>query len=491
MCRGFDSLLRYHQSPSYLLEGIFLEKPTRMSNDSLLTLTRDVIRQDRLIQAGDSVLIAVSGGIDSMVLLDVIIKLQQELQCTLAVAHINHLLRGNESDQDEKFVKSVAEKYGIPCYTKSIDIQKYARERKRSIQDFAREVRYNFFLELRSEYGYRSVATAHHADDNAETMLFNIFRGTGVHGLTGIPVKHKNAGIIRPLLFSTRKQISGYAEQNSIRYCEDSSNAKTEYTRNLIRHQLIPQIQESINPRLTETLTRMSTLFTELEDFLSNLYLQTRQELIFCEAPDEISLHGVKFSVLSSFMKEFFLYSLAKEFTHGEIESGIVREMLKITLSETGASCVLPDGSIFLKNRDQLIFKLIEGEQPFAFPIEINKTYEFDRFYFRSELIDTTKFSRDPFIEYIDCATLTGALTLRSWRHGDWFIPLGMAEKRKLSDFFIDEKIPLFEKKKIPILESDGKIVWICGKRLDDRYKISSGTRQILKLEYRPRHRTE
>ncbi len=458
-----------------------------MSSEPLVHLTRDVVRQNSLITKGDRILIAASGGIDSMVLLDVLYNLQEEFGCDLGVVHINHHLRGGESDGDEEFVKSAAGHYHLPCHTKSVDIGELAREEKRSVQDIAREIRYRYFHDLRNDLGFRAVATAHHADDNAETMLFNMIRGSGIHGLTGIPMKHRDTGIIRPFLTATRKEIARYALEKSIRYREDSSNAKTEYTRNLIRHRLIPVIREEINPGLSETMTRMSLLFTGLEEFLSGLYREAKNNIILRDSSDEIIIDGSKFGLLAPFMREFFLFSLVKEFTKGDIESGIVREMIKITQSGTGSRCSVSDRVIFSRNRDELILACTGKGAPFSYTVEINRAYDFAGFQFRSAVVDSVKFSEDPFIEYIDSETVNAQMTLRSWKDGDWFIPLGMTEKRKLSDFFIDEKIPLFEKKSIPILESGGKIVWICGKRLDDRHKITSATRHYLKLEYRPR----
>ena len=458
-----------------------------MSAVPLLRATRNFIHRHDLIRQGDKIIAAVSGGIDSIVLMDILDELRKEWKLDLSIAHINHQLRGDESDGDEQFVVTAAEQRGIPCSVHREDTRALAAARRQSIQEVARDVRYAFFNNLRTSLGFGTVATAHHADDNAETLLFNIFRGTGVTGLSGIPVVRREDGIIRPLLFATRGEIREYADVRGLQYREDSSNSTSDYTRNFIRHEIIPQIREEINPNLTATLLRTSELFNQLEEYLYAESEKVRNEVTLRQSETEIAFDVEKFRAKPFFLQEYVLLHVARQFCGKEIDSGNVREMIKILSGETGDSCPIASDAVVYRNRNELIVRRLDDLAPFVYTVEPDRTYDFKEFQFASSLVPTSALSDDPFREYVDAATLGNTLILRTWQDGDWFIPLGMKEKKKLSDFFIDEKIPLFEKGKVPILESEGRIVWVCGKRLDDRCKISSNTKRILRLEFHPR----
>ncbi|MBI1804403.1 MAG: tRNA lysidine(34) synthetase TilS [Ignavibacteriae bacterium] len=453
----------------------------------LLHAAQDFIHRHKLIQRGEKIIAAVSGGLDSMALLDILDVLRNEWMLELAVAHINHQLRGEESNDDEQFVRAVAEKRGVACCVHRVDTRALADARKQSIQVAARDVRYTFFTDLRTSLGFQKIATAHHADDNAETLLFNIFRGAGVNGLSGIPVIRNENSIIRPLLFATRNEIQEYVHGRGLQYREDSSNVKSDYTRNFIRHHVIPQIREHINPNLTATLLRTSRLFNELEDYLEDESRKLREKITIRETGTELIFDATEFSTKPLFLQEYVLLNTARVFSEKETDSGTVREMMKIISGATGDSCTVAKNVVLYRNRNELIFRRLDDVKAFRFDIEVNTMYEFDEFSFNSAFVPSSALSNNPYIEYVDAGALGSKIVLRSWQDGDWFIPLGMKDKKKLSDFFIDEKIPLFEKNKVPILESEGRILWVCGKRLDDRCKISSKTQRILKFEYHPR----
>ncbi len=457
-----------------------------MSTDRLLHSVLQTIRKYSLFAPGDRVLVAVSGGLDSMVLFHLLRRMEDDCRITLGAAHCNFRLRGEESDGDERFVTAAMKDAGVPLHLRAFDTERLAKERHLSIQETARELRYAFFREIRQAHGYRVVATAHHADDNAETILLNLFRGAGVHGLSGIPVRNEAESAIRPLLFTPRPAIREYALRHGIAWREDSSNTKTDYTRNYLRHHILPHIREHINPNIAATLTRTSTLLGSLETYLAGQRTALRRELVAASAVDGTILDAVKFLNQPEFLRADFLFSLVKELTGHEPARGTIDEMLAVSLNETGTWCPVAAGVIFTRDRDRLILQRRELREEFSYAVEIERSYQFGRFRFESAIVPAAGFSNDPYIEYIDADRAGASWKIRCWKDGDWFIPLGMREKRKVSDFFIDEKIPLFEKNRVPILESDGSIVWICGKRLDDRYKISAGTRRFLKLEYHP-----
>ncbi len=235
----------------------------------LLTAFQRFIKENQLIHAGDSLIVAVSGGVDSMALLDLLATVQEPMSLRLGVAHFDFRLRGEESEQDEEFVRAQAQSHGFDCYIRRADTAHVAAEQKRSIQEVARDLRYQFFDELRQSLGFGNIATAHHADDNAETILLNIIRGTGVAGLSGIPLRRKDLNLVRPLLFATRQQIQAYASERNLAFREDSSNAANDYSRNFLRHKIIPLLQKEINLNLSLTLLRTGAIYEQLEQYLN------------------------------------------------------------------------------------------------------------------------------------------------------------------------------------------------------------------------------
>ncbi len=458
-----------------------------MKKHPLLYSLRDYIQKTGMISTGERIIVAVSGGIDSMVLLDVLNAVRSEFSLTLAIGHCNHQLRGNESDEDEAFVRSTAQRYGIECYIEQTNTAKIADTEKKSLQETARELRYAFLQKLRSSSGFNVIATAHHADDNTETMLFNMFRGAGVQGLSGIPAMRKDACIIRPLLFATRNDIASYAQEQDIQFREDSSNANPEYTRNYLRHTLIPSIREHINPNLTATLQRTSELFNQLEEYIEEESKKVVGTVVIAESKEEIILDLGKFHSLQIFLQEYLLQQFAKRIAVGEIDFGSVKMLHRLSRGATGSSLTLGNTVSVYKDRDRLIMTTIRPAGRYEHPIELNKRHEFNTFSFESTTVDHADMTGNPSVEYIDSSFLGKNLMLRSWQEGDWFIPLGMSTKKKISDFFIDAKVPVFEKNSIPLLVSDDQIVWVCGKRLDNRFKVTPSTRSITKLEYLPR----
>ncbi len=459
-----------------------------MPQGSFLHALREFNHQFRLIERGERIILAVSGGIDSMVLVDTLCKLQDELKLMLAIAHFNHELRGKDSNDDESFVRSVAKLKGIECYVEHANTASIAESRKLSLQEAARDLRYKFLAKLRTSLGFQKIATAHHADDNAETILFNAFRGAGVQGLSGIPVMRKDLGVIRPLLFAAREEIREYAVANKVAYREDISNAQNEYTRNFLRNSLIPQIREHINPNLTGTLRRTGELFDQVEQYLKEQAAKVLPDVIVRRSNDEIVFDLNKFHNQPVFIQEHLLFHTAKDFIRMDIDFTAVKTMLKISHAETGSSNSISKDIVLFRNREYLFFRRVPKAAPFRYRIEPEQSFEFEQFRFQSTIVPAATLSKDPHTEYVNATVLGKELVLRSWSEGDWFIPLGMKEKKKLSDFFVDQKIPLFEKHLIPIFVSDGDIVWICGRRLDDRFKITSTTTKILKIEYTPRN---
>lgn len=458
-----------------------------MPEHPLLHGIESLVRRYGLIAREEQVILAVSGGIDSIVLLEAMNELKSRYHIELVVAHFNHQMRGSESDQDEEFVRMQATKYGVQCYVEKANTKALSEVNKRSIQETARDLRYRFFTRLRTSLGFQKIATAHHANDNAETILFNLFRGAGIHGLAGIPVFRKDISVIRPLLFATREEISGFAQGRGLVFREDSSNAQSEYTRNFLRHKLIPLVRENINPNLIGTLRRTSEIFEEIERYILSEVETTVPKIILNKVENEIRMNLTALQNVPVLLQEYVLQHIAGEFTETEIDFNVVLGMLAVARSTTGASMQLPKNAACYRNRDELILTKHRRMNSFRYYVRLNEEYDFEYIHFNSSTVPRADFTADPNIEYVDGTALGTEITLRTWNDGDTFIPLGMKESKKVSDFFIDEKIPLFEKHSIPILVSDNQIVWICGKRLDDRYKVVPGTKTIVRLEYYPR----
>lgn len=443
------------------------------------------IGKHHLVSKNDKIIVAVSGGIDSTVLLDLMMDLKDRLNLDVAVAHINHKLRGEESEEDEAFVKKLAERYGIECFVHSANTRAFMVEHKTSLQAGARDIRYKFFQTVKILKNFTKIATAHNADDNAETVLFNLFRGSGTNGLGGIPVKRGN--IIRPLLFAERKDIEQYAKLKSLQFRLDSSNTKDYYTRNLIRHSLIPQIQAKINPSAVNTLNRTAAIFQELSSFINHEVVIFYSNIAKSFGDEKLVLDTFKLKNSLLFIQENIIMKALKDFVHGEVEHAKVHAIMDLINSETGSSIEIGNEVVVYRDRYNLVF-IKEPKEPVDFVAEIipGKKYEFDEFYINTEFVERgdVHFSLSPVVEFVDADLAGEALNLRNWHPGDSFIPIGMKGHKKVSDFLVDSKIPIYQKNNVLVLAGKAGIIWVCGLRVDDRFKITENTRRILKLEF-------
>ncbi len=443
------------------------------------------IRKHHLISENDKIIVSVSGGIDSTVLLDLIMELKGRMNLEIAAAHINHKLRGDESEEDEKFVKSLADNYGIECFIHGTDTRAFIIEHKKSLQSGAREIRYKFLETVKILRNFTKIATAHNANDNAETVLFNLLRGSGVNGLGGIPVKRGN--IIRPLLFAERKEIEQYARLKSLQHRQDSSNIKDYYTRNLIRHSTIPQIQEKINPSVITTLNRTAEIFQELSSFIQGEVKLLYSNVAKTFEGEKLVIDIFKLKNTLLFIRENVIITALKEFVRGEIDHNKVHAIMDLINSETGSSLEIGSDVVVFRDRYNLVF-IRNQKEPVDFVAEIipGKKYEFEEFYVSTEVVerDDVHFSLSPVVEFIDADMAGEALTLRNWESGDSFVPLGMKGHQKISDFLVNSKIPIYQKSNVLVLSGKDGIIWVCGLRVDDRFKITENTKRILKLEF-------
>jgi len=439
----------------------------------MLDQFNDFIKEQKLCRFGEQILLAVSGGIDSVVMTHLFS--QSDYNC--AIAHCNFQLRGEESDEDEAFVTTLAASLEMQFHVKQFDVDEAVSNKGISVQMAARELRYAWFEELIHQQSYDAVATAHNRNDSVETFFLNLSRGTGIRGLTGIPLR--NGDIIRPLLFASREEITGYARRNNLIFREDSSNIETKYRRNKIRHDVVTVMQQ-INPGFLETMARNMSRFREVHTIYMQSVDNTRKAL-FDKDSNRIHIDIAALKKLSPIRT--WLYELFSPFgfTRSQCEG-----IEKIMDADPGRQSISTTHQLY-KDRSQLI--LVESTQK-----------AFDRYYLDNpenlsslpfpmdvEVLDRSELQQIPDDKQIACldhAEILFPLTIRHWMHGDYFYPLGMNQMKKLSDFFVDEKIPVPEKEGTWIMASGNKIVWIMGHRIDNRFRITAKTTRVLLLRF-------
>lgn len=457
------------------------------SSRAFVTRFHEFNRRKGLIEERDKIVAAVSGGVDSMVLLDMLAKERDAFGLTIIVAHFNFQMRGAESDGDEHIVSQRARHYGLELYVERADTREYAEHNKIGIQEAARDLRYAFFDKLLLSSGFDKIATAHNADDNAETVLMNMFRGAGVSGQAGIPAYRNDRRIIRPMLFATRGEIETYAAEEHVPFREDSSNAGDEYTRNFIRHNILPPVREHVNADVVGTINRSAELFRELEAFLGNTARQSFQSVVVSDSNVALHLSVTRMRSNPKLVQQYIVMLAADAFANAKPDYDQVGKILELMDGLTGSRIVINKEAVVFRDRDHLVFRRNESVAEFRFMVLPDHRYEFERFSFSSAIVDRAGLTLNgEDYECIDFEKIPGReLILRSWKDGDAFMPLGMRGMKKLSDFFVDEKIPVYEKASIPVLETrDGDIVWVCGYRIDERFKVTENTRRVMKLRF-------
>ncbi|MES2591433.1 MAG: tRNA lysidine(34) synthetase TilS [Bacteroidota bacterium] len=437
------------------------------------------IQKENLFKIDEKILLTVSGGIDSVLMCELFHK----AGLSFGIAHCNFQLRAEESDTDEEFVEALAEKYDVPFHCTSFDTKAFAKKNKLSTQVAARELRYQWFEEIREQYQYQYIATAHHQDDSIETFFINFIRGTGISGLHGI--LPKQGIIIRPMLFTAKQEIETYVKKHKIKYREDSSNASDKYVRNKIRHQVIPVLKE-LNPSLENTFTTTIEHLRAVESIYKKDIESKRLKAVKQgETGITISIEQLKkLQPISTYLYEFL-----KPF---HFNASTVNEIIAALDGESGKQYFSASHRL-IKDRALLLIEpivkngAIEGESPRAFPIKksqkafINEELELN-FKILKKSPDTVLQTPNT-IAALDFDKLEFPLHVRKWQQGDAFHPLGMKGKKKLSDFFIDKKLSLKQKENTWLLTSADKIVWIIGLRMDERFKITEKTQKIYFVE--------
>ena len=440
------------------------------------------IKENELLSSGEKILVALSGGPDSVFLLHFLNKYKKKFKVELGAAHINHLLRGKDSERDELFCKTLCDELSIPFYLLRKDIKSYSKKNKYSLEVAGRKIRYEFFNKISKKNKYDKIVTAHNADDNAETVLLNLIKGTGIKGIAGIPVKRNN--IIRPILSLTKKEILDYLEENKFEYRIDESNLSNDFERNFLRNEVIPLIQKNINPSffnsVLNTSLNLQSFNAGLAEIVSELKLNVKVK------PNKSVSIPIEFiNEGNDFISSYTIKEIVDENLTVKLESNDLKKIFILSKKQSGKSEELIENLVALKERDGItIQKKTSAKNPNGIKISIGNEVEIEGKILQIKGIkkDDVKIVKSKNIEFISADGLDNNFILRTWKEGDKFCPIGMHGTKKISDYLNDVKINSFEKKKQLILENDGNIVWVIGKRLDDRFKITSDTKKVLKI---------
>jgi tRNA(Ile)-lysidine synthase len=438
----------------------------------MLQELKNFISDEALFGKETRVLLAVSGGLDSTVMAELFFR----AGFNFGMAHCNFQLRADESLRDEQFVREMALQYNVPCFVHCFDTSSFARQNKLSVQMAARELRYTWFEELMSREGYDCLATAHHQDDQIETFLINLSRGTGIAGLHGI--LPRQGRIIRPMLFATRAELEQYAKEQGIDFVEDSSNTSLKYARNRIRHKIIPQF-EKLNPSFRKEMRETIRRVREAESIYLSVVEKEKKRLLI---PDKVG-YKVPVSELKKLSPgKTWLFELLSNF--GFTTSVI--EDIYLSLDEQPGKIFFSPTHRAIKDRQYILIEPIDlSDQPAYFqvypepagflPVELSFNFIVGRGRFITQDLNTAR---------VDFDRLRLPLTIRKWRKGDYFYPLGMKNKKKVSDLFTDLKFSIPQKEQTWLLCSGEEIVWVIGVRLDDRFKIVQETERILEIRF-------
>lgn len=405
----------------------------------------------------------------------VLCELSKAAGLNFAIVHCNFGLRGEESMRDEAFVQSLGERYGAEVFVQRFDTKAFAESHKLSTQEAARILRYDWFEAVRKSNGFDYVLLAHHANDNIETVLMHFFRGTGLEGLTGMPEENKEKHCLRPMLRLKRSEILSFAKERGLEWVEDSSNASDTYTRNFFRNNLIPQVQ-TVFPQAEDNILQNIRRLQETATLYNNLVEGLKKKICVVKG-EEVHIPVLR---LMQYLNTSLLYEIIKPFGFGE---PYVAELVKLARAESG-KYIANETYRIIRHRAWFIIAPVATTAETTVIEKSDERVAFDNQEMFLKFIRIAKFSLNPSptVAQLDARELQFPLVLRKWKKGDYFYPLGMRKKKKLARFFIDQKLSQTQKEKVWVLESHKRIVWIVGYRIDDRFKVTEATQQVLQL---------
>jgi tRNA(Ile)-lysidine synthase len=441
------------------------------------------IDENNLIQKSDKILVAFSGGADSVFLLHFLSKFRKRFGIEVAAFHLNHKLRGKSADADEKFCIQFCSKHKIELVHISNDVKTLSKKMKLSIEETAREIRYSELKNASHKLKCNKIATAHNASDNVETILLNFIKGAGLKGLSGIPVKREN--IIRPILCLSSEEIREYLRQNNISFRIDKTNLDSDYERNFLRNEIIPKLKERLNPRLEEKISNTAKIIYEVNSFVKSRIkkLESKSSKFF---GDEIRVDTKALSKIDKSLSGIFLKSLIENKFDIELSSENIYSLIELLDLQTGRTVNLKKNILAAKERNKIVIrqKNLQKREKSVYKIEAGQRLNIGESVISINEINRKmiKFTSDKSIEFISGDGLGKTFEIRKWKDGDKFQPIGMQGTKKISDFLSDEKIPSYRKREHLVLTNSGIIIWVIGLRIDERFKVTKEVKKILKL---------
>ncbi|RCX21027.1 tRNA(Ile)-lysidine synthase [Anaerobacterium chartisolvens] len=467
---------------------------------NILKMVADTVHRHDLIQNDESIVVGVSGGPDSVCLLHVLFQLADELHIrSIYAVHINHMIRGREADEDEEYVAELCKSMGVPLYSVSVDVKRISARKGISVEEAGREARYSEFKSFAERVGAEKIAVAHNRNDQAETVILNIIRGTGLEGLKGMEYKRDN--IIRPLMDIGRVQIEEYCTANLLNPRTDSTNLKAIYTRNKIRKELIPSIDELFNTDITSGIVKMASLIKDDNNYIEQMALSLYNQCVIKK-----DLHGVELKISKTMQQHTAvrrrIIRRAIADVKGDlkgIENVHVQQVDNlINNGKTGSRLHLPHKlriersydsvRVFINCDDSKIAEGFSYELVLPGKTSVDARHEYiDAFIFQRE--DAKKVNLDtdrrPAVQFFDWDRIDGGINIRNRRKGDVFKPLKSNGTKKLKEYFIDNKIPRELRDEIPVIAKEREIVWVIGYKISDKFKVTENTKRILRLEYK------
>ena len=439
------------------------------------------ITSHSLIKVGEKILVALSGGPDSVFLLHFLKKFQKKFRIELGAFHLNHSLR-KSADREQKFCGELCEKLSIPFFSEKVDVKSYAKENEISVEEAGRNLRYKFLKDIAQKNKFNLIATAHNADDNSETVLLNLVKGTGIKGIAGIPVKREN--IIRPVLCLRKKEIINFLKESKIKFVTDESNLSEKYERNFLRLKVIPIIEKKLNPRFVNSVLTTSVNLQNFNKYLEKLVVKLKKKYIE-ENNNEIRIKNLLFEKEEKLIQSEIIRKVLLDKFDFSAEQNDVEKIFSLKNKQIGKSELFINKIKAIKERDSVLIFIERNlsEKPIQIKVGETKKINSKKISISKVNFDDVKLTSDKNIEYVDGDLTGNSFTIRKWKDGDKFHPFGMQGTKKVSDYLNDVKIEAKEKRNQYVLLSKNKIVWILGKRLDERFKLKPQTKTIYKLE--------
>ncbi|HUX60207.1 MAG TPA: tRNA lysidine(34) synthetase TilS [Ignavibacteriaceae bacterium] len=436
----------------------------------------------KLLQKGDRVLIALSGGPDSVFLLNLLLKYKNRFKIEIGAVHINHLLRGKEASEDENFCRRLTNDFDIAFYSSRKDVKALGKKKKISVEEAGREIRYSEFERISKKYGFNKIATAHNCNDNAETVLLNLIKGAGLRGISGIPFKRGN--IIRPILSLTKEEILLYLDQNKIRYRIDPSNLDSSYERNFLRNRIIPEIKEKLNPAFEETILHSSEIFKDVHQYVMSKIIKSFDSVVKYQGGElKLSIENlnaiekeIRAEVIKLAMERYFL--IQPTYTD-------LKKVELLSEKRVGEMEELSQNLTVMRERDAiLIYRKEKPKAERVIKLDLGKsiTVNGKDFSIKKAPNASPGYNSNKMKEYIAGDNIKNSFIIRKWKPGDKFYPLGMKGQKNISDFLADQKVSPSKKKDQLVLTNGNRIVWVIGLRIDDRFKITSNTKKVYEL---------